>query len=168
MPIASFATKVFEVSSNKVYTFDDLQFGSALESEKQDNPGTKPKTYIKGPDLSSLSFKITVNTNLGLDPRNEVGDWLKLKNDGKPYPFIVGGRPFGANQWLLKDVQVSDTKIDNVGNFTAATIALSFEEYVFAGSAKEAASSKGKKSTASANTTSVYNALSPAQKKELK
>lgn len=169
MPIASFANKVFEVSSDKVYSFNELQFGTNLETETQENPGAKPKTYIKGPGLNTLSIKITVSADLGLNPRAEIGSWKILKDTRTAYPFILGGKPFGSDLWLLKDVQAADTKIDNAGKILSATISLSFEEYVFAGAAKETKTSAGKtagKKTAK-DTTSVYNALSPSQKQNL-
>jgi len=136
MAIASFASKVFEVSGDKVSTFDDLQFCSALDTEKQENPGTKPKTYIKGPDLSTLSLKISVSVDKGQVPRSEIESWIALKDAGKPYPFIIAGTPFGAAQWLLKEVQASDFKVDNAGNILESNISLSFEEHVFIGAAK--------------------------------
>lgn len=161
MSIASFADKIFEVSSDKIHTFSDFQFGTGLDAEKQDNPGAKPKTYIKGPDLSTLSIKITVSEDIGLDPRTEIEDWTEIKDSETAYPFIIGGKPFGAERWVLKDVQVADVKIDNLGIILSATISLGFEEYVYAGAAKE-------KESKAKETTSVYNALSPSQKKELK
>lgn len=166
MPIASFANKVFEVSSDKIHTFDDLQFGTGLETEKQDNPGAKPKTYIKGPGLNTLSIKIKASVDMGLDPRAEIGSWMMLKDTKKPYPFIIGGKPFGSARWLLTDVQVADTKIDNEGKFLEASLSLSFEEYVYAGKAKETKKSAGKKT--SQNKTVLFPGLNPSQKKELK
>lgn len=169
MPIASFASKVFEVSSDKVSTFSDMQFGTSLETETQDNPGRKPKTYIKGPALNTLSIKIPVSVDMGIKPRAEIGSWMMIKDARTAYPFILGGVPFGSDLWLLKDVQAADTKTDNAGKILAATISLSFEEYVYAGAAKETTkSSAGKKSSKGGSTASVYNALSPSQKKDLK
>lgn len=171
MPIATFANKIFEVNNNKVYTFADFQYASTLDTEKQDAAGQKPSTYNKGPGLDNFSIKLKLRADLGVNPRNDLGEWLAIKDAGIAYPFILGGTPFRPNKWLLVDVQASDEQIDNLGNVLSLTISLKFDEYVRPGSSSQSKSGKAaSKKTAVGLTPADYKpaALTPAEKEQLK
>jgi len=181
MSIAVFGSKVFEITENQIYTFSDFQYSSTLETEKQDAAGQKPSTYNKGPGLDSLSIKVRLSVDLGLNPRNELGDWLEIKDAGIAYPLILGNNPFRPNKWLLVDIQASEEVIDNQGNILALTLTLKFDEYVRPGSSGESSSSGyGKKSTSTGTSKNPVTAvmsiedykpvtlLSPAEKEQLK
>lgn len=142
MPIAVFANKVFQVDSNKIYTFDNFQYTSALQTEKQDSAGKKPSTYNKGPDLDTLSFTIKLSTEMGVNPRNEWGSWKTLLNSGVAYPFILGGAPLNNAKWLLIEVTPSNFIFDNTGKILSLDLSLQFQEYVRPGKA-EASSTSG-------------------------
>lgn len=135
MPVAVFGKKVFQITQSKIYTFDDLQYGSSLDTEKQDAVGKKSSTYNKGPGLNSLSIKVSLDASLGVNPRREIEEWETIKDAGIAYPFILGSRPLGRNKWLLVDIQATTQVIDNAGNILAAELALKFDEYVRPGSA---------------------------------
>jgi len=146
MAIAVFGNKAFVVMDSKIVTFNDFQYGSTLETEKQDAAGKKPSTYNKGSGLDTLSIKVRLSADLGVNPRNQLGEWLKIKDAGVAYPFILGGKPFRPNKWLLVNVQASEEVIDNDGNFLALTLNLSFDEYVRPGKKTEKSTSKTGKS----------------------
>lgn len=146
MAIASFSTKIFEVSGDKIYTFQDLQYSSSLQTEKQDSVGNKPSTYNKGSDLDTMSFKLKLDVSNGINPRNEWEEWKSILDSGVAYQFIMGGKPLGSNNYILVGVKPSDFNIDNVGNFLSLELDLSFEEYVRKGTASTKKSSS-KKST---------------------
>ncbi|MGF7431100.1 phage tail protein [Thermoanaerobacterium thermosaccharolyticum] len=139
MPIAVYANKTFQVSQNQVYTLNEFALSSGLNTEKQDATNKKPSTYIKGPDLDTISFSIPIDASLKNNIRAEYESWVALKDAGRPYPFILGGKPVGKNKWLLKNVSLSDTFIDNKGNILKAKLQLEFEEYVREGSANNSA-----------------------------
>jgi hypothetical protein len=145
MEIATFANKYFEVSGDKICTFQDFQYSSSLQTEKQDASGSKPSTYNKGPDLDNMSFKVHLDVAYGVNPRNEWEEWRDLLNSGDAYPFIMGGRPLGDNRFQLVGVTKSNVNTDNCGNYVSLDLELKFDEYVREGS--EEASKK--KSTSS-------------------
>lgn len=177
MPIAVFGQKVFQITQNKIYTFDDLQYGSSLDTEKQDATGKKPSTYNKGPGLNSLSIKILLDASLGINPRKEIEEWEEIKDAGIAYPFILGSRPLGKYKWLLVDVQATIQIIDNAGNILKAEVSLKFDEYVRPDSASSSSkSSSSKKSSSKAYSPGVQlapisgevNLLGPQDKSGLK
>ncbi|MFO7153932.1 MAG: phage tail protein [Caldicoprobacter oshimai] len=154
MPIAVFGPKAFEVTQDKIYTFDGLQYTSSLNTEKQDAAGKKPSTYNKGPALDTFSITIMLDAALGVNPRREIEEWIAIKDAGVAYPFVLGNRPWGSNKWLLVEVQVIAQVIDNAGNILKAEISLKFDEYVRPGSAA-AKSTSGGSSKKSSNKTSA-------------
>lgn len=170
MYLAMFGPKGFTVSSNKVITFDEFSSNSSLETEKQESKDKKPSTYIKGAGLDTFSIKVRLDRALGVYPMAQIEDWMSIKDKAEAYPFLLNGKPFLNTKWILKSVGISETHIDNTGYMIAATLTLSFEEFVRAGSAqaskknKKTTSKSGSKSKKVANTESIYNALSPSQK----
>lgn len=133
MAIAIFASKSFEVSSGKLYTFDSFQYGSTLQTEKQDASSGKPKTYIKGPDLDDLSFTVKLDVVFGINPRREWEEWRSIMNSQVTYPFILGGKAISPYNFLLTGVSPSNVNIDNHGNILAMDLELKFDEFVAPG-----------------------------------
>lgn len=147
MSIAAFGTKVFEVSGEKIYTFQDFQCSASLQTEKQDSVGNKPSTYNKGTDLDSIGFKVKLDVSYGVNPRYEWEEWKSIMESSVPYPFILGGKPIGSNKYLLIGVKPSNFNIDNNGNILSLELDLNFDEYVRDGTADEKKSSKKKSSS---------------------
>lgn len=152
MAIASFASKIFNVSGTNIYTFQDLQYSSSIQTEKQDAAGTKPSTYDKGPDLDNMSFTIKLDITFGVNPRSEWEDWKNILNSGITYPFILGGRPLSRYNFKLISVTPSNFNIDNKGNILALDLELKFDEYVREGSASSSSSSSSKTKSKSSST----------------
>ncbi len=167
MILAVFGSRVFEIRPGKILTFDGLQYGSSLATEKQDADGKKPSTYIKGPGLDSLALSVPVKLQAGPDPMAELEGWRSVMHAALPEYLVIGGRPFGQNRWLMIDVQMADTEYDGSAKLTACTLNLKFEEYVRPGSAPAVSSSaaKGIKSK-SGNPAPVI--MSAAEKESLK
>lgn len=125
--IAVFGPKVFEVTSKKVNTFDDLQYDTSLNTEDQAADGKKPSTTIKDLGLDNLSFQVKLSAFQGVNPDKEMRSWRDLKNAMKPYPFVLGGKPFGS-KWLLVGVSMSETFYNHKGQLLSCQLALKFKE----------------------------------------
>jgi hypothetical protein len=151
--IATFGSKVFEVSNNRINTINDLSLSYGLEVENQDQDGNKPSTYIKGYKLMEFSFKVKLDS-IFVDVNKELADWQFICNQKIPYYFILGGNSLSVNKFLLVDVGVSDTVIDGFGTIIKCSIDLKLQEYVRPGykeykddqQAQKAAAKKAKKS----------------------
>jgi hypothetical protein len=133
LSIAIFAGKSFEVNSDMINTFNELQYGSSIQTEKQDSDKGKPSTYIKGSDLDTMSYNIQLDKSFGVEPRSEMEQWVDIMNDKRPYPFILGGRPMGGN-WLLVSVEADNIKVDSTGDILTMDLSLKFDEHVRDGS----------------------------------
>lgn len=135
--IGSFANKVFKVSSNHLYTFDEFTMNSELKIDEQEVDGSKPSTYIKGPGLDKVSLNISLIKQKNIDVRNEIDEWKKIKDSKIPYHLIIGNRNLATYKFLLTNVDVSETKIGVYGEYLKAKVQLQFSEYVRAGKKEE-------------------------------
>jgi hypothetical protein len=161
MPIAVFKNKSFQVSSKKVYTFNNFSWGGDIQSEVQEKLNSKPSTYIKGIGLGNMGFEIPLKSSLALNPKKEIEDWEAIRDSLQPAIFILGSKPLGSNKWLLKSANVSNVFIDNKGNVTEAMLKLEFEEFVRPGSAESSSSSSGASSTTSKKKAAVSANIAP-------
>ncbi len=157
MALGGFAEKLFEVSSNKIYTFDDYSKSFALNVESQEVDGDKPSTYIKGKALQNPSISITLRQASNIDVETEVEDWGKICEAGTPYMLFLGNNPVASNKFLLKNVSVSDARYFG-GKQIKATLKLDFEEYVREGVKKESGTSDEEKTKASKSSKSKKDA----------
>lgn len=137
MPIASFGNKVFNVSLNKIYTFDGYTRTSALNIEEQEVVGSKPSSYIKGSTLDDLGISINLKKMKGIDVRKEINEWNAIKDSKVAQNFILGGSRVGANKYLLVSVSESDFLIDKEGRVLSAKLDLKFKEFVRLGKKEE-------------------------------
>ncbi|WP_195940963.1 phage tail protein [Romboutsia sp. 1001713B170131_170501_G6] len=135
--IGSFANKVFKVSSNHLYTFDEFTMNSELKIDEQEVDGSKPSTYIKGPGLDKVSLNVSLIKQKNIDVRNEIDEWKKIKDSKIPYHLIIGNRNLATYKFLLTNVDVSETKIGVSGEYLKAKVQLQFSEYVRAGKKEE-------------------------------
>ena len=128
--IGTFGPIVFEVSEEKVNTFDNLSRGESGRWAKHDVDGKKPVLQFVGPDLSDLSFNMRFDAALGVNPRKETDKLIRMVRDGKVYPFVLGGRRFGMGKWALQDAKINFERIDNKGNVLVSSVSVDMEEYV--------------------------------------
>ena len=130
--IASFGSKVFEVSTNKIYTPSDISLSESLSYETQERSGDKPAIYVKA--LGALSQSLTVKLDARwVDVQQEYTWWLVKMRTAVPETLYLGTRAWGAGKALLTQVDLSDIVIAGNGSYLSATLSLSFIEYVAAG-----------------------------------
>ncbi|MBP1926841.1 hypothetical protein J2Z76_002711 [Sedimentibacter acidaminivorans] len=147
MKLCEFGGKIFTVSSNRIYTFDNLERSSELSIEEQELEGNKPSTYIKGPGLDKINFTIHFSSSSKLNIRDEIESWIRLKDNCKPHYIIIGEKIYGGNKYLLTNVSITEQEILYSGDISKANVKLDFVEYVRPGN-KEVATSTSNESKA--------------------
>lgn len=128
--IAYFGNERFEVSEKKALPINNFQRQTAGRYSAFERFGKKPLTDFTGPGLDSVSYSVTLNRALGVEPRDVLDHWADLANSGTVNVLVVGGKLVGDNLWLLKSVNQSWSNIDGRGRILSATMDLTFEEYV--------------------------------------
>lgn len=169
MSLGGFAGKNFEVSSNKIYTFDEFANEISLSVEDQEVEGDKPSTYIKGMDLEKPSISLDIRQSSSVDVETEIKDWRSICYAATPYMLFIGNDPVSDHKYLLTKVSISDTVFLPNGKKIRCKLKLSFEEYVRQGvkkeegttseskksSSKKSSSSKSKKKSSSSSTSTM-------------
>lgn len=125
MRIATYGSKVFTVSSDKIYTFNNLTRSVGYTVEEQENGTDKPKLKNKAPKLEDLSFEIELKSE-SVNVRAEIKSWISMV--GESHYFILGKDKYGSNKWKLTDVNVSNQEVILGGNLKKATLSLSLKE----------------------------------------
>lgn len=144
MSIASFSTKKFIVSSDKVRTFDSLERSSSIETEETENGSKKQKIKMKAVSNDDLSFNVKLDYSFNIVPQEEFDKWVKQKDKGKAYFLIIGGKSISSNKWLLTDVSLSETKYSADGILMKANLKLTFKETYYKKKKKTAKSTRKK------------------------
>ncbi|MHC1683679.1 MAG: phage tail protein [Clostridiaceae bacterium] len=160
MAIASFASKTFNASLKKVYTFNSFTRSGSLNIEEQEVEGQKPSSYIKGSSLEDLSLAIPLIAQNTINISTEIDSWMSIKDSKTPYPFILGNKMVGKNKFLLTNVSVSEATLNSKGEYLKATIQLQFKEFVRYGSKKDdAGTSSDSKSSKKRSNSNATNAV---------
>lgn len=145
--IASWGDKKFEVSPTIIYPISDFATAFKLKSDANSDTSGTATINTRGRELEQITFSTRCLSVTGVDVRYEIGIWRGLV--GQSYPLVIGGRSFGAGNFQLESVDISETEFDMNGNFIAATLSFTFNEYI---ASNQAATAKG--TTKSNNSTS--------------
>lgn len=134
--IASFGSKTFEVSTNKIYTPSDISLSESLSYEEQERSGDKPAIYTKA--LGALSQTLTVKLDARwVDVQQEVTWWLVKMRTAVPETLMLGSRAWGAGKALLTKVDLSGVVIAGDGSYRSGVLSLSFIEYAAEGTGED-------------------------------
>jgi len=128
--IGNFGDITFIASADVVRTFTDLSRNEQGRWAKTDRVLLKPTSEFLGPDLSTVTFNMKFNAQLGVNPRKETDNLIRMARDGRVAPMVLGGRRMGVAKWAIKGVDVKYKTIDNRGNVIIAEASVSLEEYV--------------------------------------
>lgn len=120
--IGSFANKVFKVSSNHLYTFDEFTMNGELKVDEQEVDGSKPSSYIKGSGLDKVSLNILLIKQKNINVRSEINEWFKIMNSKIPHHLIIGNKNISSYKFLLTNIETSDTKIGPDGEFLKSNL----------------------------------------------
>ena len=118
--IAYWCGYTWDVSRNEVRHLQDLTTSYELDSYNSQY-GAKLKAQ-------AIGLKTTYMMETGTSDINWViASWKA--GVGLNGPLYIGGKQFGSDHMQLKRVDVSNTRVDDLGRLRQATILLSFEEF---------------------------------------
>lgn len=165
--IATWGTRKFEINPSRIYPLSGFTTAFKLKSDANaDTSGTQP-INTRGRELEQITCSTRCLASAGVDVRGEMGIWRGMV--GQAYPLMIGGMSFGAGNFQLESVNISETELDMNGTFLAATLSFTFTEYIPANAAATAkattTSASGKSSSSGTATKSMSEAIA-AQKQE--
>lgn len=128
--IGSFGDVIFEVSANKIRTFDRFSRSSSGRWAEHEIIEGKPPLEFKGPGLDTINFTMRFDANFGVNPRGEMDKLLIMSRDGQAETLIIGGKALGVDKWVITDVRQNWQTVDNKGNVIVSTVDVALKEYV--------------------------------------
>lgn len=121
---------VFEVSSDKVLTFGKMTKKASGRWATHNIIGNKPKSEFLGPGQGNISLTVFLTVNHGVKPRSTIEKIEKAVESGTPFPFVLGGKQVGSNQWVIADMSETWDEIIMDGRLISANLTLTLAEYV--------------------------------------
>lgn len=131
--LGTFGDIVFEVSDERVNTFDGYSRQGQARYASHEVLGRKPVLEYLGTALDQVSFSIKLNAALGVNPVKELAKLRKMLNGGQAARIVIGGRPQGEDKWVLESLAETYDYLDNKGNVLVATANLTLKEYIGGG-----------------------------------
>ena len=128
--IGSFGDVVFEVSADKISTFDGFARSASSRWQAHEILGQKPRSEFVGPGLDTITFTMRFDVRFGVNPKQEMDKLLIMCREGRAATLIVGGEPIGVDKWVIKSITQRWTHVDGAGRCIVGTADVSLEEYV--------------------------------------
>lgn len=114
----------------KVRTFRDFQRDSNARWGTNEIHLQKPRSQYLGPGLDTISFTMSFDVKLGMNPRKEMERLLDYQREGKVLTLQIGGKPLGQGKWKIMNLTQSWESIDREGNLLKSDLSVTLEEYV--------------------------------------
>lgn len=127
--IASFGEIVFEVSEDKILTYD--QFTRTTEPRWIDHKIIldKPDLEFEGAGTDTISFKILLRAEFGINSEKQMAKIREFARRGKKALFIRGNKPISVNYWVIKKAVEVHKAVDQHGNVLTMEVELNLMEY---------------------------------------
>ncbi len=119
----------FIVSSKYIRTFDDYGRSSGGRWSQHDIIGAKPVLEFLGPDVEKISFTMHLRADQGVNPAKEIEKLRKLRDDGKCFPLVIGGKMVTDNLWVLESLDETVAYWGKLGSMLSAKVTVTLKEY---------------------------------------
>jgi len=121
---------VFQVSSDVVRTFGNMQWsGSARYTEHQRHM-TDALTEFVGLNPDKISFEIILSAYLGVEPMGELSKIWTYERTGKAVLLVIGEKGYGKYKWTIQSHKIKMRTFDGNGRLTSATVSIELLEYL--------------------------------------
>lgn len=112
-----------------VRTFDGYQKSASGRWATHDIIGKKPISEFLGPGQEEISFDMTLRTDLGVIPADEVKRLEKLRDTGEAVTLVIGTDVIGDTLWTVDSVSSSVKRWGALGVPASVTVNVTLKEY---------------------------------------
>ncbi len=120
---------VFEVSDEKVLTFQGMTREVAGRWADHEVLGVKPKPEFLGPGKQTITLPITLSATLGVRPRAVLEAIERMVESGMAEYLVIGSRPVGTHPFCLTASSETWDRLYRRGELARATVSITLEEY---------------------------------------
>ena len=128
--VGSLGEVVFDVSSESILTFDGMQYSHSAKYSEHSIIGRKGLLEFTGFSAATLSFTITLNAELGIDPKEQLDRLKEIFYNHEAVLFILNGEPQGENLWVIESLNEKHDDISRIGISNYIEVSLSLKEYL--------------------------------------
>ena len=118
---------LFGVSPERILTFRDMIQRSSVRFARNEILLRKPISQYIGPSLDTISLKIALDIQYGVNPREEYEKLSRIQREGSIVSIIIGKKVYGSFRWRIVDLSIPEEH--NRGFVRRSEITVSFEEY---------------------------------------
>lgn len=129
-PIGAFNELVFEVSTEKVITYDDYKRETKARYARHELINQTSVLEYLGRDLEEITFTMMFTVSLGVDPAEETSKLRRMCLDGVADYLILGNTVVGENLWTIESVGESKKAVDHFGKTIVSSVNVKMVEYV--------------------------------------
>jgi len=123
MQQASWQNIKWGISPDKIRAISSLSLSVELDIKTEKSKDGTEKTTIKGVKPQALSINYETGFSAGVDPREEFEKLKKMT--GSSGNFFIGGENLNTD-FMLDEVSISNTLLDNTGRIWHASHTLNF------------------------------------------
>lgn len=121
---------VFEVSDNRILTVDKIKRSASGKWNEHTVMGRKSKSEFVSPEIQQTSFEITLDAQLGVSPREQADNLIRMAQNGIVVPCIIGSKPISTSL-MQRVMSVSDTWDDVLsgGELVRTKLSITLKDY---------------------------------------
>lgn len=127
--IGAFGELVFEVSGERVLTFDDFKQDVKSRFARHELINQEPVLEWLGSDTQKITMTIALTASLGVNPAEEIEKVRQLCLDGMADYLIIGNEVVGGRLWVITEASFLSIATDKDGVPIVAKMDVTFESY---------------------------------------
>lgn len=121
----------FSVSSELVYTFENLKWNGSARIASHDRHLAGSLTEFTGSDAEKVSFDFLLSEYFGAKNVQQDLDKLRLyMENGRVLPLVIGTKSYGRYRWLIESLSTSKNIFDGRGKLMQCTVSVNLIEYL--------------------------------------
>lgn len=121
---------IFETSDRKILTFSGMTQKVSGKYAKHSVSGQKDRPEFTGPGNRNVSFKMLLDVNLGICPKDVISRIEEAVENGETEYLVIGGRLIGQNKFCISSISEALDVVMSHGEIARATLQVSMEEYL--------------------------------------
>ena len=129
MRIGAFGDLVFEVSEQKILTFDNWQRTTKHRYQKHNILNHKPKLESVGSDLEEITLEIYFSHFLNVSVKSEMEKLRKMCDDSAANFLIIGGEVVGDCLFVIEEISESVEVWGGSGQILSSRVKVKFKEF---------------------------------------
>ena len=121
----------FSVSSELVYTFENMKWSGAARIAMHDRHLGGSLAEFTGSEAEKVSFDFVLSEFLGAENVQIDLDKLRLyMENGRVLPLVIGTKSYGRYRWLIQSLDTSKNVFDGRGKLLSCTVSVTLVEYL--------------------------------------